>query len=266
MLKFLFLLILSVCISSANIKNADATYEISYGIFGVMGKANATIKTDKNNNYTIRVKAYATGFSKILSGNLVETYLSKGKFVNNRFQPYYFQKVTKQNDKIKTYQYKFDYNKKIINLTYTKKYKDYTQDDIERLLNPSNSSDDYVWRTKTTKSVVKYWANEDILSLFFNIKHYISNINQTGIKQIKAVGAGSKRHGQVDIIVPDKKQQQEIANLLGQTQNILIVKIYKDIFSSKNGELYLSLRPDGICNKSLLKDVLFFGDVIGKLK
>jgi len=36
------------------------------------------------------------------------------------------------------------------------------------------------------------------------------------------------------------------------------------IFASAQGELLINLGRDGLCDKAILEDVLFFGDVVGK--
>ena len=43
------------------------------------------------------------------------------------------------------------------------------------------------------------------------------------------------------------------------------VLLNKRIFASKNGEMYIDLNDDGICTNAVLKDVLMFGDIRGKM-
>lgn len=261
----LVLSILLTTLSFANIKNADVIYDISYGIFGKLGVSTATIKTKKDNSYTIDMKAQATGFAKYLSGELVEIYKSTGRYENNRFKPDYFKKTTKQHDKTKIVEYKFNYTTKKILLTSTIIEKKYENIDELDLLT-SHFDKEFTWETTTTKRQLEYWANEDILSLFFNINFYIKDVNKQTEKSIITVGAGSSRGGKIDIEVTVGEDKKAIADILETNKNILIVRIYKDIFTSKNGELYISLNEKGLCNRAILKDVLFFGDVIGDLQ
>ena len=60
-------------------------------------------------------------------------------------------------------------------------------------------------------------------------------------------------------------QNKKIKRLLKANGHILVVIINQKIFSSKRGELYINLDDDGICTSAVLKDVIFFGDIRGKL-
>ena len=235
--------------SFANGLNIKTSYDVSYGIFGHLGYADAKIQTDKNNNYKIHINAYTTGLVNSLSNGLQESYTSEGIYENNRFKPYRFTKITSKKTKIKIRNFYFDYDKKQITLKKT----------VKKLKNG-------VWKEEIKKETVKYWAKEDILSLFFNIKHYVKNINKSNKKSILAIGAGNSNGGKIDIEVPIGEKRETIAGYLQSDKNILIVKIYNKIFSSSNGEMFLKLDNNGLCELSILKDVLLFGDIIGKRK
>ena len=247
----------------ANIKNSSVTYDVSYGFIGKLAEAKASVITEKDNSYTIKVKAYATGFSKFLSNNLKEEYKSIGKIVNSKFQPNIFTKISQTNDKYDKYTYIFNHKEKSILLEHIKKrkiYEDSTQED------DFYYNDNFSWEIGVSIKKLNFYNNEDILSLFFNIKYYMKDFKEGNTEHIVAIGSSTSRKGIVDLIVPSGKKVAELKELLGTSKNILIVKVYTNIFSSDSGELYISLNQDGICNKAVLKDVLFFGDVIGKLR
>jgi hypothetical protein len=46
--------------------------------------------------------------------------------------------------------------------------------------------------------------------------------------------------------------------------NFVKVVLNDRIFSSSQGELLINLDENGLCEKAILEDVLFFGDVVGK--
>jgi len=261
-MRILFALFLSYYCLFAQVKNVSVVYDVSYGIFGKMGEAKTKVTTHKD-RYSINVKAYATGVAKYMSGNLVETYESKGVVLSNKFIPEVFTKVTKKDDKIKTKKYTFDYKNKVIKLVTTTKEKTYTNN-ID--LNNLHKEREFEWKTSKKLETVKYWADEDILSLFFNISNYVVDYDKSSVQSIQTIGAGKSNNGKVDIIVPQGEDRKEIEDILDQKSKILIVKIYKDIFMSKSGELYIALNNNGICSTSVLKDVLFFGDVVGKIR
>jgi hypothetical protein len=262
MIKYLFVLLLFSVSLIAEVKNTSASYDISYGIFGKLGESKAHISIT-GDTYTIEMEAFATGFAKYVSGGLHESYLSKGFYKNGKFQPKYFKKVTSQKEVTKTFEYNFDYKKKKIYYSYMKKYKQY--DDPLAILD-TKKENKFIWKTHKENKILEYWATEDILSLFFNIQHYIKDFSQEYKQSIITVGAGKSRGGKVDIEIPNKKNKKELEEELGQKDNILIVKIYKDIFTSKKGELYISLNDKGLCNQAILKDVVLFGDIIGRLQ
>jgi hypothetical protein len=258
MIKKLIVLLLFTVSLIAEVKNTSAIYDISYGIFGKLGESEAKITLNQD-QYSINMKAYATGFASYLSGGLVETYFSKGFYTNNKFQPTYFKKVTSQRDKTKTHEYYFDYEKQQVKYFYTKKYKE-LEDPMSVL------EKKFIWKIQKENKVLDYWASEDILSLFFNIKHYIKDFSKEYKKSILTVGAGKSRGGKVDIEIPHIDKREDLQETLGQKENILIVKIYKDIFTSQKGELYISLNDEGLCNQAILKDVVMFGDIVGRLQ
>jgi hypothetical protein len=258
--RLFFLFFIFTSILYGEIKNLSGTYNIEYGFLGKLGTADTYINVDDKNNYKIYAKAYATGIAKLLSGNLVETYESQGKYIDGMFVPNSFKKTRTKRENIRVSEFIFDREeKKIINKIYKKekKYKPLTD---------LNSKKEFSFVESNESRVLDFWSDEDILSLFFNIKHYIKDFKQGVQKELVAVGASEKRQGRIDIIVPKGKEYQKLAKMLKKDQNIFIVKIYKQIFASKNGELYMSVNDKGLCDKSILKDVLFFGDVVGTLE
>ena len=248
MKKLFLFLVFSVVLFS---KTIDATYDVEYGIFGKLGESQAKIVVDEENKYSIYITASTTGLAKHLSSNMQEKYESHGVFINDRYQPFSFTKITSKNEKIKIKEFSFDYLQKKITLTKTTKKKE-----------------NGIWKEYKEKQVLDFWTNEDILTLFFNLKHYIPDTTKEIHKTLVAIGAGLSKKGQIDVTIPASIQKEQIKNELKKpnSNKILIVKIYNKLFNSEQGELYISLNEDGICDKSLLKDVLLFGDIRGILR
>ena len=268
-MKKVFLYLMIVNFIFANVTNLKGTYEVTYGFFGKMGEAKTSIKVDANNNYTIHIKAYATGFASSISGGLTETYISKGKVIDGKFRPNTFSKATVENNKKKYYFYTFDYNKKQITKEYRREKKVFeTKLDINDISSYARKRESH-WKKSHSKKTLDFWTNEDILSLFFNIKDKIKSFPKGVKRHLTAVGAGETKKGRIDILVPsgnEYKQLKESLDIEGTNNIFFKVFVYNKLFASKKGELYMSLDKDGLCNKSMLKDVLFFGDVEGVLK
>lgn len=254
-MKILILICLFILYPQA--KTITANFHISYGLFSNMGETNASISIDNKNNYKIIVKAKATGIASFFSNNLIETYTSQGTVVNKIYKTNLFTKHTKTNSKEKYFEYKFNHNKKIITLSTTKKIKKYDY---------SKDITTFKWKTQSNKTILSFYGKEDILSLFFNIKNYLKDFKQGQLHQITAIGSSIKRKGKIDLIIPKGNKYTSLQKILKRKNNILIVKIYTNIFSSASGKLLISLNDQGICNKAILEDVLFFGDVTAVLK
>ncbi len=240
-----FLLIIVLFLSFLNAKTITAEYKVSFGIFGRIGIAKAVLKVDKNNNYKISIEAEAKGLAKVLSGGRIEIYKSEGKVIKGKLLPYEYLGITKTNSKRREKLYLFDHKHKKITMI---KFR--TKDG------------------KTTKSseTLKYFANNDILSLFFNIRYYLNNFKFRGKKVLYAVGA-NKKDGRVDIIAPVGKELEKLKQDVGKKNgHFLIVFINQKIFASKRGELFLDINDEGIATKAVLKDVILFGDIRGELK
>jgi len=240
-MKKIIFLILVLCVG-LNAKIISATYKISFGIFGTIGVSKAKLIINKKQTYKILIEARATGIAKILSRGRVEKYQSEGKVIDGLLVPdKYIVTVIKKSKKREKI-YLFDHkNKKVKKITIKIEY------------NKINKSEEYL----------KYYAKNDILTLFFNLKHYLGF---KGEKNLFAVGA-NKKNGKINILIPTNKKLKNLQKILKEKKgHFFIVFINQKIFSSKRGELFLNLNKDGICTKAVLKDVIFFGDIRGKLQ
>jgi hypothetical protein len=202
-----------------------AEYAISYAIFGKIGKAEARLRIE-NNRYHIEIRAEATGIAKLMSNQRIEQYSSSGIVVNKRLEPEHFIVKTRKGKYFKE-EHHFFFNhlqKRVKHITYitTKE---------ER---------------KEKEELLSYYARDDILTLFFNLRFYLHDRCKTGKCTLVAAGANEK-DGRVDIIS------------LGR--NRFKVILHRRIFASKQGEMEIHINEMGICDFALLKDVVFFGDV-----
>lgn len=237
-------------------KTIDATYKISYGIFGELGLATTTLKILPNNKYHIKVHAYATGLAKFLSANKEEFYESSGTIVNNIFMPESYKTLSKNDNKSRQKNYTFDHSKNEVRYKQITK-KLHTRHDAQ--LNPIKE-----WKEESLESKTNYYAANDLLSLFFNISNIIPNFDKGNEYKLKAIGA-NKQDGKLDLIIPNDERYKILEDTLGDFTKKFIVIINQKIFSSSRGELLISLNEKGFCNKAVLKDVLVFGDIKGEM-
>lgn len=229
---FIFV-ILSEIVSA---KVITATYEVSYGIFQTMGIADARFETHDDDTYNIRIEARTTGIAKVLSNNRVEVYESYGSVVNGHLVPKKFIKIRRTNSKKTTKIFTFDHPNKIV-------------------WNENIQSDEW------EKVKNDFYAPEDVLTLFFNVKNYLKTKKD---RSFYAIG-GNKKDGHVNVIFPQGEALNEVKEELEmQEGNFLKVILNDRIFASANGELLINLGDDGLCEKAVLENVLFFGDIVGK--
>lgn len=239
--------IIFLFVSFAFCQDISVKYVVKFGIFGEIGMAEARLKTDEiNKTYEIILEAKTTGLTNSLSGNRREYFNSKGRIVNSFLIPnIYVHEVNrnkKNKEKIERKTFTFNHDNKIINL---KKEKGFKNETLEI----------------TTDENLDFYTQNDLLSLFFNF----SKLNKVGNKFYTTAVGAKNENGRIDIIIPQDNEKIAIQEELQSQFDPYIVYINQKIFSSSRGELYLSLNEKGYANKAILKDVLFFGDIVGEL-
>lgn len=216
-------------------KTLYASYDVSFGVFEKLGRADMSYVIHDDQSYEIKVEAYSEGIAKTLSNNRREIYESYGKIENGRLIPQKYIKTRQNNSKKTVKIYTFDHAKKIV-------WKE--------------NVDSIDW----TKEENPYYAPDDLLSLFFNLRHG-DKLDEN--RTLYAVG-GAKKDGRVDVIIPQGDSAVHMKKKLGKEQGEFLKVIINDpIFSSAKGELLIHLDKDGVCSKAILEDVLFFGDIVG---
>ena len=217
-------------------KVLSATYEVSFGVFDTLGVADARFETRDDQTYTIRIEARTTGIAQTLTNNRVEIYESHGTVRDGRLIPQKYSKTRRTDSKKSIKIYTFDHDNKT------------------------------VWRETIEKDEwdrVKhdFYATEDMLTLFFNFKHYMQSRQN---RSLQAIG-GNKQDGRIDVVFPQNDDLEAIKRKLETTKGDFLTVILNDrIFASAKGELLINLGRDGLCDKAILEDVLLFGDVVGK--
>lgn len=220
----------------------NAKYKVSFGLFGKVGVSEAYLEKNAT-DYHIKVTAKATGLSAKLSRHREEVYESFGKVEEGKLVPHKFIKIRKNSKKTDIKEHLFNYKEKIVSIKRTSIENGETQINYDKL---------------------PFFAQNDILTLFFNLKYYLKDLKTDTQMILYAVGA-NKKDGHVNIYTPKGNEHNKIKRLLEANDHLLVVIINQKIFSSQRGELYLNLDDDGICTKAVLKDVIFFGDIRGRL-
>lgn len=237
-------------------KTIEANYSITYGSFLDLGIANAKL-TYNQKEYEIKIEAKTIGMAKFITNNRIEIYKSTGKFIDNKFVPKKFIKIKKNDHKSRIKEYTFDYqNKKILVKT--------INEGIKKSVNKELKFEEKPFYNENTNEL-NFFTKNDLLSLFFNLNELIEFKNKKSYS-FSAIGA-NKKDGKIDLLIPSKDRTYQLNKTMKkENEKKLIVHINQKIFGSEKGELLLSLNNEGFCSIAILKDVLFFGDIIGEMK
>ncbi len=233
------LIFLFTSLLSAEVIKAD--YKVEFGIIGEIGIANALLTKDKS-SYVIDVALKATGLAKTLSGNRKEQHISKGHIENGLMVTDLYQVIKSHGSKLTNKIYRINHKTK----TVTKEYKRWKNGKL----------------TKESNTTMDYYSKDDLLTLYFNLDKKILDKKEPKSYIFKAIGA-EKQKGKVEVIIPNTKELDEYKDTLGVHKESWYARaiIHQKIFSSDKGELLLRIGNDGITQKAVLKDLIFFGDI-----
>lgn len=260
------LFILLMCmVLSLGAKEINATYKVSFGIFGKIGKANARLVINENNHYKITMQAKTSGLARALSGSRDELYVSEGIVLENgMLRPdVYWRKVSRK--------YKQPFSDADENGNWLQRKvrkvdtKRYVFDHVNREVSMERTKEKNKEKRVEKPRKIDYYADNDLLTLFFNFKAMSENFAIKKPVKYYAVGA-NKTDGRVDIIPPNTKELNTLQKLMKtKIGHFFITFINQKIFASEKGELFVNLNDEGICQKAVLKNVLLFGDIRGEL-
>ena len=239
---FIILLFLPFQLFGFDFKSMTVDYDVSYGVLGTVGKAEASIEI-KEGTYKIRIEAKGKGLADFFSRGRKEVYESTGLVIDGKLLPTLFIKNRSWGKKEERKRYFFNHDKKTVTVIATK-------------VNGGKVSE--------SKEVIPFYAKEDILTLFFNLERVFGKSLLIEEKtDFIAVGANYK-NGVMSVQTPVGKKVDEIIKLLDKDERLLIIILNQKFFASKNGEFFINVNDDGICNRVILKDVMMYGDLVGK--
>ncbi len=230
-----------------NAKIIEASYFISYGIFGEIGKVKTSLKTT-HDSYAIKVEANTTGLARAISGDRDEIFVSKGKIINNTLAPHTYTHIVKRLKRKNNFSTNPQTWKKVLKQknTFIRFHDSFITENKQIYFDGKLESN--------ASKKLDFYAKNDILSMFFNFKDY--NITKKTI--LYAVGAKGD-NGELEIKPMSKAKQQNIFQ--DTSGHNFTIFINQPIFSSKKGELFVKIDNEGIGQIAMLKDVLFFGDI-----
>lgn len=223
--------------SFASAKVTQLNYVGTFGIFGTVGSIKNTLTQNKK-TYKIDTTVALSGMAKVLLSGQIDHYVSKGHMENGLMVPDFYEMVSIKKDRRKSKEYHINHKKKYV----TKRVRKWdngklVEDHTEKL---------------------KFYAKDDLLTLYFNLG---AAVKKKGKKYMFNVVGLEKQKGKVQITVPNDAELTDYKKELGQGA-ILYAKalIHQKNFRKKKGDILLAVAKDGFISKSVIKDILFYGD------
>ncbi len=223
-------------------KELAADYSVEFGIFGQVGKVHATLTSDQN-YYMLDANVSAQGIARAVTDDLKERHISKGHISKGFLVTDMYQMIKSFGPYTSTTIYRVDHQKKKV----TRQYKKWKYD--QQIINDTDNLD--------------YYAKDDLMTFFLNLSEHIKEKYTPKKYQFKAIGE-DRKNGRVDITIPSKKALKEIINFVGEGQEgdwYSTVVMHRKLYHSKQGELDVRIGKEGLVEKAVLKDLIFFGDV-----
>jgi len=236
----IILIVLSLLVATSSTLTAQTTYleyKAKFGIFGTVGTIK-NVLTKNSKTYTIKTKVKLAGLAKMLMGGQVEEYVSKGRMKNGLMVSDTYSMTSTKKNKIVKKEYSINHVKKYV----TRRYRKWIDGKL----------------VQERSNTLKFYAKDDLLTLYFNLGNAVKQKGKT--YTFKAVGL-EKQQGIVQITVPNDATNASYKKDLGSGAKLYAkALIHQKNFKKKKGDILLAIGSDGFIQKSVIKDVLMYGD------
>ena len=245
MLRITFIFISSIFLflpSLLQAKTIKAHYSVEFGIVGEVGKVQATLTSD-DQFYAIDANVSTVGLGKAVTNNLKERHISKGHVVKGLLVTDMYQMIKSYGEYTSTTIYRVDHKKKKL----TRQYKQWKYDKL----------------VIDRKMRLDYYGKDDMMTLFLNLPKHIKEKQTPKKYRFKAVGA-DRKNGRVDVSIPSQKSLKKIKGFVGKGKTgdwYTTVVMHRKLYKSRKGELDVRIGQEGLVEKAVLKDLIFFGDI-----
>ncbi len=218
-------------------KTEELNYKATFGIFDTVGMIKNRLTQD-NNSYIIETKVVLKGMAKIIMGNQLEHYVSKGHMENGLMVSDLYEMTSTKRDKKKVRTYTINHKEKSV----IKRYRKWKNGKL----------------VKDQTQKLDFYAKDDLLTFYFNMNRVIE---EKGKKYLFKVVGLEKQKGEVQITVPNGSNTASYKRDLGNSADWYAkALIVQENFRNKKGDILLSVSKDGFIKKAVIKDILLFGD------
>lgn len=230
-------------------------YDVDVGMFGKVGYADVTLEEGPN-HYEMRLVAKTTGTAATLTGDRVETYVSKGQRIAGKYIPDSFIKIKKTNQKERIQTYLFDHNSKTITLTEeTNQWVSGTTfDPIAFKLVKSVTKEH-----STSTSKLQTYNDDDVLSAYLNTKQSCNA--QQKEHRLLAVGAHNDKKDITLSFLDGIQKTRAEAGFSDDTGSIYKLHVKPIEKEDKSIDVLIAFDNDGHMKEAMLEDAFWIGEV-----
>jgi len=230
-------------------------YDVNVGMFGKVGYADVILAEDSK-HYEMKLVAKTTGTAATLTGERVETYISKGQRKAGKYIPDSFVKIKKTNQKERIQTYLFDHETKTITLTEeTNKWVSGTTfDPLSFKLVKTASKEN-----STSKSTLQTYNEDDVLSAYLNTKQSCNA--QQKEHHLLAVGAHNDKKDITLSFLDGLQKTKAEASFSNDTGNIYKLHVKAIDNKDENIEVLIAFDNDGHMKEAMLGDVFWIGEI-----
>lgn len=226
--------------------NEHLYYNISYWLLSNVAMGELTLKKETNNDYTATLTAYTRGNIDRFMYHRKDTYTSRLKVVNNgrRFLVQSFEKTVETAAKLRRSLSVFDYDNKIVKWTIWVDGKE------------ENSGE-----TPLPTDVI----SDDPLGAFYNFRYGVYGPIKEGQSYTIFSTPKKGRAPQIILRIADRAEKEKRLSPDGSAGYLADATIDKDLFGSSTGNIEILFTDAMIPTEATAKDILFLGDVTGRL-
>jgi len=252
MKHFLIILLLA---SSFLAQDFSTRYDVHVGMFGRVGYADLLIKED-GENYKAKLSAVMVGIAATLTGNRVETFVSKGKIIDGKYIPNSFVKTKTTTTKSRIQSYFFDHDKKEIKLIQKK----------TRLITNSRFDADIfemiyedVNETSLEESILDTYMDSDALSSYLNAQS--SCDTETKTIRLIAVGAHNDKNDVTLSCLEGGEKTAALLNFSSDIQNVYNLHVEPLDEDDKTVDVLVAYDSNGFMKEALLGEIFWIGKI-----
>ena len=233
-------------------------YDVQVGMFGKVGVADVNLETD-GNIYEMKVKATLTGTAASLTGNRVESYISKGHIDNGKYIPDTFTKIKTTTRKERIQVYSFDHTNKSVTLVEDKS-EWVSSTKFDTIAFKIVKTD--VKETSKDESTLPEYRAQDVLSSYLNTVKTCNAQNKN--YDLVAIGAHND-DTDVTLSFLEGLDRREVAssfsNDIGNIYNLHVQPIDKE---ETTVDVHIAFDNDGHMKEAVLGNVFWIGEITAK--